>query len=509
MAGSASIIGIPAGGDDGGCKGGGKCMVWCQALCCMSPGCVYASIKREEKTVDYIVYKETANYYYCRMYSSGKLKDSDSQSTCTKKASNYCDELAYNSFKLDAASYQAVVAAGAYATCPARRRSLLDVAAAKHGNWNRNPFKHFKMPVKIPTPREIIRKVNLGFLPFVTFKENMILDARNNTLSPTIQAAGAEFFRRRLQRAMAIPPEQRDPAVHAFVTSVQLMSAADALLPLTADGQPALPADTLAGQQAEVQAVALAVTATYTACLAPQWEGKAQSRLRRYLDRRMRLADASSLEAAYLPALQPLATALALFLTGNLPADALVAINLYKLALNKLVPPSTIARQLQQQARANLCSLCSGCGKEAIGLRRCARCKQTAYCSRECQPAGAEFFRRRLQRAMAIPPEQRDPAVHAFVTSVQLMRAADELLPLTAAGEPALPADALETQLREAQQDSVNERHVCSGCGRQAIGLRRCARCKQAAYCSRECQVRHWPQHKRECKSKTNISGGT
>lgn len=28
-----------------------------QALCCMSPGCVYASIKREEKTVDYIVYK--------------------------------------------------------------------------------------------------------------------------------------------------------------------------------------------------------------------------------------------------------------------------------------------------------------------------------------------------------------------------------------------------------------------------------------------------------------------
>lgn len=32
-----------------------------QALCCMSPGCVYASIKREEKTIDYVVYKETAN----------------------------------------------------------------------------------------------------------------------------------------------------------------------------------------------------------------------------------------------------------------------------------------------------------------------------------------------------------------------------------------------------------------------------------------------------------------
>lgn len=103
-AGSATIIGVPAGGDSAGCKGGGKCMVWCQvsygwsihaalaatcaqvcapsvnmvrlpthaplppappaapqALCCMSPGCVYASIKREEKTVDYIVYKEKAD----------------------------------------------------------------------------------------------------------------------------------------------------------------------------------------------------------------------------------------------------------------------------------------------------------------------------------------------------------------------------------------------------------------------------------------------------------------
>ena len=29
------------------------------------------------------------------------------------------------------------------------------------------------MPVQIPTPREIIRKVNLGFMPFVTFKENV------------------------------------------------------------------------------------------------------------------------------------------------------------------------------------------------------------------------------------------------------------------------------------------------------------------------------------------------
>lgn len=37
----------------------------------------------------------------------------------------------------------------------------------------------------------------------------------------------------------------------------------------------------------------------------------------------------------------------------------------------------------------------------------------------DTQPTGAAFFRRRLQRAAAIPPEQRDPVVHAFVASVE------------------------------------------------------------------------------------------
>jgi len=124
-------------------------------------------------------------------------------------------------------------------------------------------------------------------------------------LSPSTQPAGAEFFRRRLQRAAAIPPEQRDPAVHAFVTSVQLMRAADALLPLTADGQPALPADKLAGQQAEVQAMALKATARHIAPHGLEWEGLQLDRLGRYCRCRGALAGQSWV-SAYPSALQPL-----------------------------------------------------------------------------------------------------------------------------------------------------------------------------------------------------------
>ena len=50
---------------------------------------------------------------------------------------------------------------------------------------------------------------------------------------------------------------------------------------------------------------------------------------------------------------------------------------------------------------------------------------------------------------------------------------------------------------------------ACSGCGRQAIQLRKCSGCRQAAYFSRECQVRHWKEggHRRECAQLAAAAG--
>mmetsp|Transcript_24784 Transcript_24784/g.74510 ORF Transcript_24784/g.74510 Transcript_24784/m.74510 type:complete len:362 (-) Transcript_24784:69-1154(-) len=48
---------------------------------------------------------------------------------------------------------------------------------------------------------------------------------------------------------------------------------------------------------------------------------------------------------------------------------------------------------------------------------------------------------------------------------------------------------------------------VCSGCGRERGDdekkFKSCARCNGASYCSRGCQVEHWPQHKKVCKSRS------
>lgn len=35
--------------------------------------------------------------------------------------------------------------------------------------------------------------------------------------------------------------------------------------------------------------------------------------------------------------------------------------------------------------------------------------------------------------------------------------------------------------------------------------MRHCGRCKFAKYCSPECQLQHWPEHRRECRSISSI----
>ena len=40
----------------------------------------------------------------------------------------------------------------------------------------------------------------------------------------------------------------------------------------------------------------------------------------------------------------------------------------------------------------------------------------------------------------------------------------------------------------------------------QVNRMRKCSKCKQAAYCSPECQKAHWPLHKRQCVAAAAVS---
>lgn len=53
------------------------------------------------------------------------------------------------------------------------------------------------------------------------------------------------------------------------------------------------------------------------------------------------------------------------------------------------------------------------------------------------------------------------------------------------------------SQARERAQKQIE----CESCGLVLIDVKRCGRCRCAAYCSQACQKQHWPQHKKECKA--------
>lgn len=39
----------------------------------------------------------------------------------------------------------------------------------------------------------------------------------------------------------------------------------------------------------------------------------------------------------------------------------------------------------------------------------------------------------------------------------------------------------------------------CAGCGQEKSHVMKCSKCRQANYCSKECQKQDWPQHKPKC----------
>ena len=44
------------------------------------------------------------------------------------------------------------------------------------------------------------------------------------------------------------------------------------------------------------------------------------------------------------------------------------------------------------------------------------------------------------------------------------------------------------------------KKNTCLHCLKEVEGSSRCSKCETASYCSRECQLRHWPVHKNNCR---------
>ena len=116
---------------------------------------------------------------------------------------------------------------------------------------------------------------------------------------------------------------------------------------------------------------------------------------------------------------------------------------------------------------------CAKCGVEGGPHKKmvpCVKCHGVAYCSMQCLKADVD----RHQGSC-------DPV--PFYETVEGTE---------------ITFDVEHLQHMQAERDNT----VCSNCDAIIIHkhLMKCAACKCAAYCSRECQEKHWPVHKTVCK---------
>ena len=102
---------------------------------------------------------------------------------------------------------------------------------------------------------------------------------------------------------------------------------------------------------------------------------------------------------------------------------------------------------------------CASCGKTSDALKHCKRCMNISYCSKSCQEA--DWPRHKTTCDSQSP--QNKP-------------------------EPSKPDD-----------ETTDQRHKCSSCGKASESLKQCVRCRKVSYCDRNCQQNDWPRHKSTC----------
>ena len=119
---------------------------------------------------------------------------------------------------------------------------------------------------------------------------------------------------------------------------------------------------------------------------------------------------------------------------------------------------------------------CVKCGAE-VGPRKkmvpCVKCNEVVYCSMQCLKADAD---------------QHQKSCHPvpFYNTI---------------GGEAITLDADDLQYMQAERENAGM--TCANCDTMANNMhfKKCAACKRVAYCSKECQKKHWPVHKTVCKS--------
>ncbi|KAL4443878.1 hypothetical protein ABPG75_011615 [Micractinium tetrahymenae] len=354
----------------------------------------------------------------------------------------------------------------------------------------------------------------------------------------------------RLHRCEALPPQQRSPEAASFLQSAQLLQQIPCLLPLNREGRPLAPAPPL-HQQA--LAFALAAAADSISPQAPPLASQLQlgagcnlaELVTSLLNRDRHGSYLSSLPASLEAQMRTLAAGAGAALLAQAPDSpkacllaaycALAADGSFSggaAARRRALQLYRRAHELARQQRSDYFRVRAACGwlmlaatatnvgsatqashldaalaahqRASSALRRCSRVLPLVWVSTlkgsmaiasQLQPSAEAQLRQLAGRAHAAPPAAAPPqdasAPGKRQTTGTQRRALRSGLVKAAGAAVEAAASAGE---------AVEAGARCCGCQRTALGLRRCARCHAAWFCSRECQVAAWPLHKLECR---------
>ena len=98
------------------------------------------------------------------------------------------------------------------------------------------------------------------------------------------------------------------------------------------------------------------------------------------------------------------------------------------------------------------------------------------------------LFTDRLWATMATVPEDGTAAAAQQLGSMSLGDAVERT------------GDESEEKKEEAKKNGTKPKKMCSKCGKESDTLMKCRACKCVWYCDKDCQNRHWKEHKKECK---------